>query len=858
MSQTNTNDENCNAILHASLLRGTLSIVATEMDIRRSSSSSSSSVEQEEISSVSGIVSALSTLSSPIETDYILQISSTSKVKFDDISSKRLSTNSQNAQELENYYISKRYIDFRNLAFTLYDHAEDIVKYYEKVKKDSKKGSHVRVKSGSLFASFEKVLSKPVEVAQYLTNNESNQSNLVSHLDSIFTTKTSSKNSKDESEDNTSKRELMKRRTSEYLDAGSPQFVREILLGIDKFFESIQSEKRQSFKKTNYAHVKSVAERRLTIINGALRSLIHAFQEADLASIMSKNNPSSNIPGPLITLISSFEKFLLTDVVIMDEDNTGGENSGGGELSGDGVIISKDMVANDDDVDVGETQISRLSTGSFVQPVSTRPRASQLDREKEEEKCKEVAELILLDEKEEDTRGVDSAHDNDGAGVAQLPPGLLPEDPIDFGIIVALGAILFKILEGRSLTVQIDMLLMFGLGCGLLGYRLACRLVRPVSVHVEKKTTNRVTHNDKHVRIVSPQLSPQKASHDRRASLEDVRPSRRDMLHKSSGTLNVTSSMKERRISLIQASIKSVRHFAGLDDEIEKEEEHHVEPAKTFDRFPDGAAIGSHLNCFSSPPSSNFHVRGPNYLKDKKKVPSGNYLFPTRGCDLFLTDNAPVNMGRNPAILEGKLRDVPTFIINYRLPWGVFLSYHEIPKRFLPFLRRGQGHGDLTSPLPSMVDMSSGERAACNFLLSDAEEKNQVWKIVPVVVEGPWVVKRVVGGKPAIVGTKLPITYTYQPAENGKAEYLEADLDIVSSAAARNILAVVRSYTQVLTIDLGYVIQGNKQEELPEQMMLGLRLHGLDPLTAELLPEFDGDGTSLSGSWEEDTGNETE
>jgi hypothetical protein len=137
--------------------------------------------------------------------------------------------------------------------------------------------------------------------------------------------------------------------------------------------------------------------------------------------------------------------------------------------------------------------------------------------------------------------------------------------------------------------------------------------------------------------------------------------------------------------------------------------------------------------------------------------------------------------------------------------------------------------------------MNAGEKAMCNFLLSDTDEKNEVWKIVPVVVEGPWVVKKVVGGKPAIVGTKLPITYVYQPPEKGLCEYLEADLDIVSSAAARNILAVVRSYTNVLTIDLGFVVQANTDQYLPEQMMLGLRLHGLDPLTAELLPESHND-----------------
>ena len=96
----------------------------------------------------------------------------------------------------------------------------------------------------------------------------------------------------------------------------------------------------------------------------------------------------------------------------------------------------------------------------------------------------------------------------------------------------------------------------------------------------------------------------------------------------------------------------------------------------------------------------------------------------------------------------------------------------------------------------------------------------------------------------------------YQPPEKGLAEYFEADLDIVSSAAARNVLAVVRSYTQVLTIDLGYVVQGSTDDELPEQMMLGLRLHGLDPLTADLLPDYE--NVSTFPEFDGDSGNETD
>eukprot|EP00580_Thalassiosira_gravida_P012277 CAMPEP_0201632194 /NCGR_PEP_ID=MMETSP0493-20130528/5914_1 /ASSEMBLY_ACC=CAM_ASM_000838 /TAXON_ID=420259 /ORGANISM="Thalassiosira gravida, Strain GMp14c1" /LENGTH=416 /DNA_ID=CAMNT_0048103667 /DNA_START=98 /DNA_END=1348 /DNA_ORIENTATION=- len=404
---------------------------------------------------------------------------------------------------------------------------------------------------------------------------------------------------------------------------------------------------------------------------------------------------------------------------------------------------------------------------------------------------------------------------------------------------MAVGAVLFKALEGRVMTVQLDLLVMFGIACGLVGYQIA---VATTVVHVENNCPPNVAFSYK-PKGKTKETGGRGVDEPEHPPKRRERPSLRG--NRSNGSLDIQES-RSKSLALLRSSMKSTK---GVFDQLQgkeavPKEETPIVPAKTFAKFPDGAALGAHLNCWSSPPSNNFMVRGPNYLKDKKKVPSGDYLLPSRGCDLFLTDLAPVNLGRNRSLLEGRLRDVPTFIINYRLPWGVFLSYHEIPERFIPFLRRGNGHGDLSKPLPSTSNMPPGDRALCDFFLSDSHEKDAVWKIVPVVAQGPWMVKKVVGGKPAILGKQMPVSYVYQPPENGLAEYLEADLDIVSSAAARKILAVVRSYTQVLTVDLGFVVQGNRTEELPEQMMLGLRLHGLDPLTAELLPEFD-DGSSM-------------
>lgn len=255
----------------------------------------------------------------------------------------------------------------------------------------------------------------------------------------------------------------------------------------------------------------------------------------------------------------------------------------------------------------------------------------------------------------------------------------------------------------------------------------------------------------------------------------------------------------------------------------------------TLPKFPKDARIGTVPNCWSKPDSTSFMVRGPTYLHDHQKVPSQDYLFEPRGLDLFLTDDAPANVGRNQYLLAGKLRELPTCIINFRLPWGVLLLYAEIPADFLPFLQ------DRRRDIPPTF--TPAQRTLARWLQHSPQERNNLLKIVPSVVDGPWVVKSVVGGKPALIGQKLPISYVYQPAQESdttskkKCPYLELDLDIAASSAARGILSVTRSYTNILTLNLGFVIQGC--EDLPEQMLMGVTLHSIDPLTAAPLPQDD-------------------
>jgi hypothetical protein len=146
--------------------------------------------------------------------------------------------------------------------------------------------------------------------------------------------------------------------------------------------------------------------------------------------------------------------------------------------------------------------------------------------------------------------------------------------------------------------------------------------------------------------------------------------------------------------------------------------------------FPVGAPLGSITNCWGESDPSDFRIRGPNYLQDRKKISSDEFLFPIRGVDLFLTDTCPENVGSHPAMFAGNLRNVPTFIVNFRLPWAVLIFYFEIPVMYVPFVRACYEPDFNESKLPSLDDMTPSQRATCRFLRSDMAAKNKTLKII--------------------------------------------------------------------------------------------------------------------------------
>lgn len=269
-------------------------------------------------------------------------------------------------------------------------------------------------------------------------------------------------------------------------------------------------------------------------------------------------------------------------------------------------------------------------------------------------------------------------------------------------------------------------------------------------------------------------------------------------------------------------------------------------------------------NQWSNPPYNQFYVRGYDYLTSHKKVASGPYIFPSRGVEIFqCTDSSNLkNIGSNTNLFQGRLRDVPTLILNFQLTFGVLIFYYEIPERFLPYLKAGdrgndgaatksnegeedqEEHTKKFNQLQEQINQMSSpsDKAVCHFLMCDDDTyRTSKFKLIPKIENGPWIVKTTVPNTPAIIGNKLPVSYIYNNKgdntnNNNNAPYLEIDLDIGSSATAHAILSLCISYASSLTIDLGFVIQGDDNTELPEQMLIGTRIHHIDPYAAPSYP----------------------
>jgi len=150
-------------------------------------------------------------------------------------------------------------------------------------------------------------------------------------------------------------------------------------------------------------------------------------------------------------------------------------------------------------------------------------------------------------------------------------------------------------------------------------------------------------------------------------------------------------------------------------------------------------------SCWSIPDHRIFKVRGSTYLQDKVKIPSAPAVFTCRGVDVWLTDNPESHIARHPSLLGGMLAEEKqdTLVVNFLLPFCNFVSYFSIP------------------PLEEMP--KNVANVWSKFISGDQQYRDARLKLLPFVVDGPWIVRKAVGPgtSPALMG-KVSLSFWNQ------------------------------------------------------------------------------------------------
>ncbi|MFS7924363.1 putative protein ENHANCED DISEASE RESISTANCE 2 [Helianthus anomalus] len=213
-------------------------------------------------------------------------------------------------------------------------------------------------------------------------------------------------------------------------------------------------------------------------------------------------------------------------------------------------------------------------------------------------------------------------------------------------------------------------------------------------------------------------------------------------------------------------------------------------------------------NGWASPPGDLFNLRSHNYFTKKTKSPSGSYLLHPAGVDwlrsstkldhvLSRADNRVIHALRKK---QSTGTNQKSFILAVNL---------QVP---------GRDHHSAVFYFATDDPIPTGSLLH-RFIHSDDSFRNQRFKIVNRIVKGPWLVKATVGNYSAcLLGKALNCYYHSGP------NYLEIDVDIGSSKIATAILHLALGCVTAVTIDMGFVVEAQEEEELPERLFGAVRI----------------------------------
>lgn len=216
------------------------------------------------------------------------------------------------------------------------------------------------------------------------------------------------------------------------------------------------------------------------------------------------------------------------------------------------------------------------------------------------------------------------------------------------------------------------------------------------------------------------------------------------------------------------------------------------------------------------PDWATFKLRSKTYLKDHVKAIPEPPLFELVWFEIFKGDHSELlhiasskkSFAQKALAKFGK--DVPQlFVVSLIIPGSPLVAtvqYFALKKELSANARINK----------------EPEALWKKFLNGDDAFRKERFKLVPNIPEGPWLVKKSVGNKPAIISHGLESYYYSTP------QYLEVVVDVSSDRVAKHVAALARSQSTTLKVDIGFVVEGRDEAELPEALLGCVQYDHLD------------------------------
>ncbi|KFK23465.1 hypothetical protein AALP_AAs58859U000300 [Arabis alpina] len=219
-------------------------------------------------------------------------------------------------------------------------------------------------------------------------------------------------------------------------------------------------------------------------------------------------------------------------------------------------------------------------------------------------------------------------------------------------------------------------------------------------------------------------------------------------------------------------------------------------------------------NGWATPPGDVFPLRSVDYFKNKQKSPGGDYLLSPAGVDWLKSTTKLDNVLARPdnrvahalrqAQSRGESLNNFIFAVNFQIPtkepYSMVLYYAT----------------EYPIPSDSLLYRLINEEEDDSF-------RNHRFKLVSHVQKGPWVVKAAAGRFGALVLGKN-VRCSYHRGSN----YFEIDVDLSTSAILSATVRLVLGYAMSVTLDVGFVVEAQTDDELPEKLIGAVRLCQMD------------------------------